>query len=40
VYQRVGQPHEAFDATKQAVKLYPGFTDAVDLLEGIEQQLK
>jgi tetratricopeptide repeat protein 8 len=40
VYERMGQLQEAFHAAKQAVRLYPGFTDAVDLLEGIEQQLK
>lgn len=40
LYQRVGQLQEAYHAAKEAVKLYPMFTDAIQLLETISQQLK
>jgi tetratricopeptide repeat protein 8 len=40
VYQRIGQLQEAFRAAKEAVKLYPAFTEARDLLNTLEQQLK
>ena len=40
VYQRIGQLQEAHYAAKEAVKLYPMFTEAVQLLESIEKQLK
>jgi tetratricopeptide repeat protein 8 len=39
VYQRMGQLQEAFYAAKEAVRLFPLFTEAVELLESIEHEL-
>jgi tetratricopeptide repeat protein 8 len=40
VYQRIGQLQEALYAAKEAVRLFPMFTEAVELLESIEHELK
>ena len=40
LYQRIGQLQEAYLAAEQAVRLYPTFTEAVDLMNSISSQLK
>ncbi|EAY02968.1 TPR Domain containing protein [Trichomonas vaginalis G3] len=40
LYQRIGQLQEAYLAAEQAVKLYPTFTEGIDLLKSISAQLK
>ena len=40
LYQRIGQLQEAYLAAERAVRLYPGFTEANELLKTIAAQLK
>ena len=40
VYQRIGQLQESYLAAAEAVRLYPLFVEANELLTSLEQQMK
>ena len=40
IYEKIGQTQEAYYAAKEAVTLFPMFTEGVEVLERISQQLK